>query len=168
MIAIATKLCRACNVVKPRTDFYVSEKRPSGNHKLMAKCKACQRKVAADRKRKGNGEYRTQAEVQAQAKWKCECGRAMPWKRSKCYDCLPIVERTRLDDWGRLCARETTKLGSERRDPWKNRLTSAASCLKRRNPTPYCRSAYPMLTCDWRSISCKTLLSTKHRRLRDN
>jgi hypothetical protein len=130
MIAFAEKLCRTCNAVKPRAEFYVSEKRPSGRHKLMAKCKACQRMVAAGRKRKRDGEYRTLSQIREVAK-KCEsCGKAVGKQRVKCSDCQP-------DAWGKAAEREARRLRcANKSDEWMKRCLNAQTALRQRARRP--------------------------------
>lgn len=112
------KNCSRCGQFKSASDFYVHRRTKCGNVILSPKCKSCRRKVAADRKRKGNGEYRTIDEIRENKK--------------------PVHKR--LSKWDRAVQRQYTRLVSEAngdvREQWKRRCKNAYSLLVRYAKVP--------------------------------
>lgn len=130
MIAAVTKLCRTCGQVKPRTEFYVNERRPSGRHKLMSRCKACARKDRANRKRKSEGEYRTLEQVRVarflQTPLPVLCEEEIErdqWKKQGLWDWAAALQREYQ------CLKDRTKQRVSRVG-WKKWADNAACCLR--------------------------------------
>lgn len=90
------RTCNRCKETKPFGQFYVSKRRRSGHITYDPACKTCSSKRIAIRKRKTEGEYRTQGEVSAEHRRSEEETRA---NRAAAAEALKIERNSEEYKW---------------------------------------------------------------------